>query len=106
MHRPFSTKHETYRQEERGSNSVGRGEVVSRAMVGGLKFVADDAGGKWQKDEALEKVIAAIDQHRTPNRYGKVRAGGKGGWDGGALGGLLYGLENLRKRPGNQEQEE
>ena len=88
-----------------------RGLSVLRPPIGSLKFViegdAEEARkGRWGKDPALVKTIAEVNDRaqRDMSHYRKKAVSGSG-WDPNALGTLLYGLENLRKRPGGQDQD-
>ena len=98
-HRPFSTK-QSPQSDERGLKS-------SRPALGTLKFIVDDTKGRWEKDPDLEEVILKLNKHACSemNSYQKKAASGVG-WDPDAVGSLLYGLENLRKRVGGQDHED
>lgn len=60
-------------------------------MIGALKFVADGAEGRWEKDTGLEKTVVGIDGYarRIPSPIT-----------------LSYGVESLRKRAGDRDQED
>ena len=83
-----------------------------RDPIGAFKFVADDAGatarGRWEKDPVSAKINYDDDNraHLEMNIYNKEAASGDG-WDPKYTPEtLLYGLENLRKRPGGQDDED
>lgn len=81
--------------------------TMPRTVIGAFKYVANDSWERWEKDTALEKIVAGIDDytHQQQSYYRKKARSGSG-WDENALGTLLYGGENLRKRAADWDQED
>ena len=82
-----------------------------RDPIGAFRFVADEAGttgaGRWDKDPVLAKINYDDNRARLETHfYHKKAASGDGLDPKYTPETLLYGLENLRKRPGGQDEEE
>lgn len=73
--------------------------VSNTNKVPRLQYFSLQSNGTWQEDSGLAKTFEAVERSGNPgNSNGDVPSG-----DDQSVRGMLYNMENLRKRPGAED---